>query len=119
MTPFRRLEIKDYLQYHIERSPCGTNISNVMLKDIKTLVYCLEQENDKILKRFEMLKIENNNLKVDRRGEWIVSDFKKKNKKFLICSICKAVIDCKENYVDENEYDFCPYCGAYMRKVEV
>ena len=113
MRPFRRLEIKDYLQYHIERDPGGTNISNDMLKDIKSLIYCLEQENDKISKRYAVLKTENDNLKVDRRGEWIVSGFK--NKKFLICSICKAVIDCKEIYVNENEYDFCPYCGAYMK----
>ena len=113
MTHFRRLEIKEYLKYHIERSPDGVNISNDMLRDINLLIYGLEQENDKISKRCGMLKTENDNLKVDSRGEWIVSDFKNKN--FLICSICKSVIDCNENYIDENEYDFCPYCGAYMK----
>ena len=113
MTHFRRIEIKDYLSYHIEKSPDGVNVSNDMLKDIKLLIFCLEQENDRISKRCGMLKTENDNLKVDRSGEWVFSDFK--NKKFLICSICNAVIDCNENHIDENEYDFCPYCGANMK----
>lgn len=51
-----------------------------------------------------------------KHGEWLVDDFKRQNKKFLICSECRAVIDCNVNYIDENEYDFCPYCGADMRK---
>ena len=51
-----------------------------------------------------------------RRGEWYVDDFPKQGKKFIICSECRSVIDCNATYVDENEYDFCPYCGADMRK---
>lgn len=49
-----------------------------------------------------------------KHGEWLVDDFKKQNKKFLTCSECRAVIDCNVNYIDENEFDFCPYCGAKM-----
>lgn len=51
-----------------------------------------------------------------KRGEWFVDDFPKQGKKFIICSECRSVIDCNVTYVDENEYDFCPYCGADMRK---
>ena len=51
-----------------------------------------------------------------KHGEWFVDDFKRQNKKFLTCSECRAVIDCNVTYVDENEYDFCPYCGVDMRK---
>lgn len=49
-----------------------------------------------------------------KRGKWFIDDFPKQNKKFLICSECRAVIDCNVNFIDENEYDFCPYCGAKM-----
>ena len=31
------------------------------------------------------------------------------------CSECRSVIDCDVTYADENEYNFCPYCGAKMR----
>ena len=36
---------------------------------------------------------------------------KNKDKKFIICPYCDVVIDCTENYIDENEYDYCPRCG--------
>lgn len=49
-------------------------------------------------------------------GEWYVDEFPKQGKKFIICSECRSVIDCSANYIDENEYDFCPYCGVDMRK---
>ena len=51
-----------------------------------------------------------------KHGEWYVDDFPKQGKKFIVCSECRSVIDCNVTYVDENEYDFCPYCGADMRK---
>lgn len=35
-----------------------------------------------------------------------------KDKKFITCTNCKSVIDCTNTNVDENEYDWCPYCGA-------
>lgn len=54
------------------------------------------------------------NNKEVKRGKWFIDDFPKQNKKFLICSECRAVIDCNVNFIDENEYDFCPYCGAKM-----
>ena len=34
-----------------------------------------------------------------------------KDKKFIICPYCDAVIDCVENNIDEYEYDYCPRCG--------
>ena len=49
-------------------------------------------------------------------GEWFIDEFPNQNKKFLICSECRAVIDCSVCQIDENEFDFCPYCGADMRK---
>lgn len=49
-------------------------------------------------------------------GEWFIDEFPNQNKKFLICSECRAVIDCNVCQIDENEFDFCPYCGADMRK---
>ncbi len=51
-----------------------------------------------------------------KRGEWFVDEFPKQGKKFIICSECRSVIDCNVTYVDENEYNYCPYCGADMRK---
>ena len=51
-----------------------------------------------------------------KRGEWFVDDFPKQGKKFIICSECRSVIDCNVTYIDENEYDYCPYCGADMKK---
>ena len=51
-----------------------------------------------------------------KHGEWFVDDFPKQGKKFIICSECRSVIDCNVTYIDENEYDYCPYCGADMKK---
>ena len=51
------------------------------------------------------------------RGEWIVESYKTSNAKFMSCSNCKSVIDLELNTaIDENEFDFCPYCNADMRK---
>lgn len=50
------------------------------------------------------------------RGEWKVDEFLKQNAKFLICSNCSAVIDCKTTCIDKNDFYFCPYCGSDMRK---
>lgn len=49
-----------------------------------------------------------------KHGEWKVEEYPKQNKKYLICGNCTAVIDCNEIRIDENEFDFCPYCGAKM-----
>lgn len=51
-----------------------------------------------------------------KHGECLVDEFKRQNKKFLICSECRAVIDCNVICIDENEFDYCPYCGVDMRK---
>lgn len=47
-------------------------------------------------------------------GEWIVEKFKNGDM-FINCSACKSVIDCNYTNIDENEFDFCPYCGAKMK----
>ncbi len=47
-------------------------------------------------------------------GHWKVITFKNSRKKFIECSECGATIDCLATYIDENEYDGCPYCRAKM-----
>lgn len=47
-------------------------------------------------------------------AEWKVDEFLKYNKKFITCSHCESTIDCSKGYIDENEYDYCPYCSAKM-----
>lgn len=47
-----------------------------------------------------------------KHGEWKVEFHN--GKKFIICSVCDSVIDCYTTYIDENEYDGCPYCRAKM-----
>lgn len=49
-------------------------------------------------------------------GSWKVDEFNQGKRKFITCTACNSVIDCNAGYVDENEYDFCPYCGADMKK---
>lgn len=52
-----------------------------------------------------------------KRGEWIIETYKTSDAKYMRCSNCKSVIDLKLNTaIDENEFDFCPYCSADMRK---
>ena len=64
----------------------------------------------------EKVKFEDRKMKVARYGYWKVSSFSKTDKKFIECSACNSVIDCNKGFVDENEYDYCPYCGADMEK---
>ena len=47
-----------------------------------------------------------------KHGEWKVEFHN--GKKFITCSVCGSVIDCYTTYIDENEYDGCPYCRAIM-----
>ena len=47
-------------------------------------------------------------------GEWLVEKFKNGDM-FINCSVCKSIIDCNYTNIDENEFDYCPYCGARMR----
>lgn len=47
-------------------------------------------------------------------AKWMVEEFKNQDKKFITCSNCMSAIDCNKGFVDENEYDYCPYCGAIM-----
>lgn len=47
-------------------------------------------------------------------GEWLIDEIKKQNRKFFICSKCGAGIDSAVCQIDENEFDFCPYCNAKM-----
>lgn len=47
-----------------------------------------------------------------RHGEWIIET--PNNRKFITCSACRSVIDCLYTNIDENEFDYCPYCDAKM-----
>ena len=47
-----------------------------------------------------------------KHGEWKVEFHN--GKKFITCSACGSVIDCYATYIDENEYNGCPYCRAKM-----
>lgn len=47
-----------------------------------------------------------------KRGEWFVKEFS--YSKFITCSVCNSVIDSSYTNIDENEFDYCPYCGAKM-----
>ena len=49
-----------------------------------------------------------------KHGEWKVKEFKSTNRKFITCSVCNLVIDSLYHKIDENEFDYCPYCGAKM-----
>lgn len=55
------------------------------------------------------------NISEIKHGTWYVEKFPRANKIFITCSECRSVIDCDVTCADENEYDFCPYCGAKMR----
>lgn len=55
-------------------------------------------------------------MKSHQHGGWIVEHYRVSNKKFIRCKHCNAVIDCEFMNVDENEFDFCPYCGKDMTK---
>ena len=48
------------------------------------------------------------------KGEWLVEKFYNGDK-FIKCSACNSVIDCDCTNIDENEFDFCPNCGAKMK----
>lgn len=52
------------------------------------------------------------NVEEVKHGEWKVEFHN--GKKFITCSACGSVIDCYATYIDENEYDGCPYCRAIM-----
>ena len=45
-------------------------------------------------------------------AKWIIEKYT--NRKFITCSACKSVIDCSYTHIDENEFCYCPYCGAKM-----
>ena len=47
-----------------------------------------------------------------KHGEWLVNEFS--YSKFITCSVCNSVIDSSYTNIDENEFDYCPYCGAKM-----
>lgn len=47
-------------------------------------------------------------------ARWKVSKYASTLKEFIECSNCGAVIDCSATYINENEYNYCPYCGAKM-----
>ena len=50
-----------------------------------------------------------------KRGEWIL----KERAHYFKCSICKEPIPYKFGYGGNRYYNFCPRCGADMRKMEV
>ena len=49
-----------------------------------------------------------------KHGEWISKTFKVTGRKFITCSVCNSPIDSTYTHIDENEFDYCPYCGAKM-----
>lgn len=49
-----------------------------------------------------------------KHAYWQINELKHTKAKFITCSICDSVIDCNYTSIDENEFDFCPYCGAKM-----
>lgn len=49
-----------------------------------------------------------------KHGEWISKIFKVTGRKFITCSVCNSPIDSTYTHIDENEFDYCPYCGAKM-----
>lgn len=51
---------------------------------------------------------------VAEHGEWKVETYKTSDAKFIRCSVCNSVIDSNFTHIDENEFGFCPYCGAKM-----
>ncbi len=51
-----------------------------------------------------------------KHGEWISKTFKVTGRKFITCSVCNSPIDSTYTHIDENEFDYCPYCGAKMDK---
>ena len=50
-----------------------------------------------------------------KRGEWNL----KERAHYFKCSICKEPIPYKFGYGGNRYYNFCPRCGADMRKMEV
>ena len=49
-----------------------------------------------------------------KHGKWLSKIFKVTGRKFITCSVCNSVIDSTYTHIHENEFDYCPYCGAKM-----
>ena len=47
------------------------------------------------------------------KGKWIT--YKDEHQ----CSCCKEIIIVSDDYWNDNEYDYCPYCGAKMEQGEI
>ena len=50
-------------------------------------------------------------------GKWVIHNTKS-GKKFISCPACNSVLDCDYQHIDENEFDYCPYCGEKMKEDE-
>ena len=48
-------------------------------------------------------------------GKWVIHNTKS-GKKFISCPACNSVLDCDYQHIDENEFDYCPYCGEKMKE---
>ena len=46
-------------------------------------------------------------------GKWIT--YKDEHQ----CSCCKEIIIVSDDYWNDNEYDYCPYCGVKMEQGEI
>lgn len=60
----------------------------------------------------DVVEIPTANFEEVKHGEWSVKEFS--YSKFITCSVCNSVIDSSYTNIDENEFDYCPYCGAKM-----
>lgn len=49
---------------------------------------------------------------------YIPKNAKGKDKKFLICPHCEAVVNCYRNNTDENKLLHCPVCGKRVIEEE-
>ena len=47
-------------------------------------------------------------------GKWVIHNTKS-GKKFISCPACNSVLDCDYQHIDENEFDYCPYCGEKIK----
>lgn len=113
-------EIVEYLAYKThnvgadmvmeDRKIVTEQISDIIKRhneDIRQTNRMWEREIKRIDKNYDKRRSE-------KHAHWIIEEFEKTEKKFISCSECRSTIDCDITFIDENEYDYCPYCGAKM-----
>ncbi len=99
---------------YIERSKVIEVIKNYGKGAIEDGQKTLDPVDDILLIQGAVGMIRSANVVEVVHAEWKVDSFPEHNKKFITCSHCDSVIDCSKGYIDENEYDYCPYCSAKM-----